>query len=151
MVERIAQCGESRRGDVGAWEGLVALAGGELHDPILHCENGVSAGDLPLTVSAVTRDTEGGELFLGIDEDKKSRPRVATEIDDAPAALAPERLQQLIQGNVSPYLPGIRLQRVRLSNNADKVVFVVQVPHGSTAYQAKLELTVLNSEAFVVI
>src|SRR6516165_11603318 len=57
MVERIAQCGESRRGDVGAWEGLVALGGGELHDPILHCENGVAAGDLPLTVSAVTRET----------------------------------------------------------------------------------------------
>src|SRR4029077_8059472 len=57
MVERIAQCGESRRGDVGAWEGLVALAGGELHDPILHCENGFAAGDLPLTVSAVTRET----------------------------------------------------------------------------------------------
>src|SRR6516165_12288139 len=57
MVERIAQCGESRRGDVGAWEDLVALGGGELHDPILHCENGVAAGDLPLTVSAVTRET----------------------------------------------------------------------------------------------
>src|SRR5260370_19378456 len=55
-VERIAQCGESGRGDVGTWEGLVALGGGELHDPVLHCENGVAAGDLPLTVSAVTRE-----------------------------------------------------------------------------------------------
>ena len=54
MVERIAQCGESGRGDVGAWEALVALGGGELHNPVLHCENGVAAGDLPLTVSAVT-------------------------------------------------------------------------------------------------
>jgi hypothetical protein len=28
---------------------LIALGGGELHDPVLHCENGVAAGDLPLT------------------------------------------------------------------------------------------------------
>src|SRR5262245_63980462 len=62
MVERIAQCGESRRGDVGAWEGLVALGGGELHDPVLHCENGVAACDLPLTVSAVT-----GEAIADLD------------------------------------------------------------------------------------
>src|SRR5262249_38422672 len=55
-IERIAQCGKSGRGDVGAGEGLVALGGGELHDPVLHCENGVAAGDLPLTVSAVTRE-----------------------------------------------------------------------------------------------
>src|SRR5262249_14481251 len=54
MVERIAQCGESRRGDVGAWERIVTLGGGEFHDPVLHCENGVAACDLPLTVSAVT-------------------------------------------------------------------------------------------------
>ena len=62
MVERIAQRGESRRGDVGAWEGLVALGGGELHDPVLHCENGVAACDLPLTVSAVT-----GEAIANLD------------------------------------------------------------------------------------
>src|SRR5258708_32790627 len=55
-VERIAQCGESGRGDVGTWEGLVALGGGEHHDPVLHCENGVAGGDLPLTISDVTRE-----------------------------------------------------------------------------------------------
>jgi hypothetical protein len=54
MVERIAHCGEIGRGNGGAREGLIALGGGELHDPVLHCENGVAAGDLPLTVSAVT-------------------------------------------------------------------------------------------------
>jgi hypothetical protein len=37
-------------------------------------------------VSALA-NTEGGELFLGIDEDKKSKPRVATSIDGAPVAL----------------------------------------------------------------
>jgi hypothetical protein len=86
-------------------------------------------------VSALA-NTEGGELFLGIDEDKKSKPRVASILDGAPATLAPERLQQLIEGNVSPYLPGIRIQRVLLSNQPNRAVFVIQIPTGSTAYQA---------------
>ena len=81
-------------------------------------------------------NTEGGELFLGIDEDKKSKPRVATGIDGTPIAIAPERLQQLIEGNVSPYLSGIRVNRVRLSRQQDKAVFIIHVPQGSTAYQA---------------
>jgi predicted HTH transcriptional regulator len=80
-------------------------------------------------VSALA-NTEGGQLFLGIDEDKRSKPRVATGIDGAPVALAPERLQQLIEGNVSPYLPGIRVQRVLLSKNPNRVVFVIQIPQG---------------------
>src|ERR1700757_5282317 len=71
-VERIAQCGESRRGDVGAWEGLVALGGGELHDPVLHCENGVAACDLPLTISAVT-----GEAVAGLDGTQNASPSAA--------------------------------------------------------------------------
>jgi hypothetical protein len=86
-------------------------------------------------VSALA-NTEGGELFLGIAEDKKSRPPVAASIDGAPASLATDQLQQLIEGNVSPYLPGIRVHRVRLSSQPDRAVFVVQIPAGSTAYQA---------------
>lgn len=87
-------------------------------------------------VSALA-NTEGGELFLGIDEDKKTRPRVALVLDGVPESLAPERLQQLIEGNVSPYLPGIRVQRVRLSKIPGKAVFIIRVPPGNTAYQAK--------------
>lgn len=88
-------------------------------------------------VSALA-NTEGGELLLGVEEDKKGRPRTATSIDGIPIALlAPERLQQLIEGNVSPYLPGIRVQRIKLSAFFDRVAFVIQVPQGSTAYQAK--------------
>lgn len=87
-------------------------------------------------VSALA-NTEGGELFLGVDEDKKTRPRLALALDGIPASLTPERLQQLIEGNVSPHLLGIRVQRVRLSKIPDKAVFIVQVPQGNTAYQAK--------------
>ena len=85
-------------------------------------------------VSALA-NTEGGELFLGIVEDK-SKPRVATSIDGVPIKLAPERLQQLIEGNVSPYLPGICMHRIKLSASLDRVAYVIQVPQGSTAYQA---------------
>ncbi|HQU44690.1 MAG TPA: hypothetical protein PK867_17880, partial [Pirellulales bacterium] len=38
--------------------------------------------------------------------------------------------------SVTPYLPGMRVQRVRLSAYPDRVVFVIQVPQGNTAYQA---------------
>ena len=91
--------------------------------------------ELSIQVSALA-NTEGGDLILGVDEDKKSKPRVASVIDGVSTDLAPERLQQLIEGNVSPYLPGIRVQRVKLSSPPDRVVFVIQVPQGSTAYQA---------------
>jgi predicted HTH transcriptional regulator len=90
---------------------------------------------LSVEVSAFA-NTEGGELFLGIDEDRKSKPRVATNIDGVSTTLAPERLQQLIEGNISPYLPGIWVNRVRLANRPDRVVFVVKIPQGNTAYQA---------------
>jgi predicted HTH transcriptional regulator len=74
-------------------------------------------------------NTEGGDLFLGIDEDSRSsRPKVAAGIDGVPAEIGPERLQQLIESNVSSYLLGIRVRQVRLSARADRVVFVVQIP-----------------------
>lgn len=91
--------------------------------------------DLSIEVSSLA-NTEGGDLILGIDEDKKSKPRVAKNIDGVSTRLAPERLQQLIEGNVFPYLPGIRVHRVKLTSIPDRVVFVVHVPQGSTAYQA---------------
>src|SRR5262245_6852664 len=49
---------------------------------------------ISMEVSALA-NTEGGELFLGIEEDKKSKPKAAKSIDGVPMSLAPERLQQL--------------------------------------------------------
>jgi hypothetical protein len=71
---------------------------------------------IAMEVSALA-NTEGGELFLGIEEDRQSKPRVAISIDGASSALEPERLQQLIEGNVSPYLPGLRAGKHRLSSD----------------------------------
>src|SRR5215471_12857333 len=76
VVERIADCGEIGPGDIGAWEGLVALRGGELHDAVLHREDRVAASDLPLTVSAVTgeaiADLDGTENAARRAEDYRS-------------------------------------------------------------------------------
>ena len=77
VVERIAHCDEIRCDDVGAREGLVSLCGGELQDPVLHCEDGVVACDLPLTVSADTRkaitDLDGAENAASPDETCRRR------------------------------------------------------------------------------
>src|SRR5215475_1095951 len=54
VVERVAHCGKIRRTNAGACEDLVPLGGDELHDAVLHRENGITTGDLPLAVSAVT-------------------------------------------------------------------------------------------------
>ena len=69
MVERIAQRGEIERGGAGCRQGLVPLGGRKLHDPVLHCKNGVAAGDFPLAVGAVTgkavADLDGPENAAG--------------------------------------------------------------------------------------
>jgi len=91
--------------------------------------------NLSKAISALA-NTEGGELILGVAEEPKSRPRVVSRIDGVPTTIAPERLQQLLEGNVYPYLPGMRVLRVRLSPLPERVVFVIQVPQGTTAYQA---------------
>jgi hypothetical protein len=90
-------------------------------------------------------NTEGGELILGIQEDK-SNPGVASGIDGVPTTVSRERLKDLIQGNLSPHLPGIGLQRVKLSEPPDRVVFVIQIPQGTTAYQARDRLYYGRSE-----
>src|SRR5262245_58538681 len=67
VIKRITHCGEIRRGDGGTREGLVPLGVVELYDPVLHCENGVAAGYLPLTVSAIT-----GEAIADLDGTKNA-------------------------------------------------------------------------------
>src|SRR6516164_3406065 len=110
MVERIAQCGESRRGDVGAWERLVALGGGELNDSVLHGENGVAAGDLPLTISAVS-----GEAIADLNGTENAARRAEHNrsvvfnraLMRAPAQLGASHLR-LLAGQVKKHVEPVR-------------------------------------------
>jgi len=93
-------------------------------------------GTVTAAISAFA-NTEGGELVLGIRESAaRARKSIAEEIDGVPATIDREWLQRKIEGHISPYLPGIHFERVRLSSPNDRVVFIIQIPQGNTAYQA---------------
>jgi hypothetical protein len=91
-------------------------------------------------------NTEGGELIVGVQEEKRAKMSFASGIDGIPTTVSRERLLDLIQGNLSPHLPGIGLEYIKLSALPDRVVVVIQVPQGSTAYQAKDRLYYGRSE-----
>lgn len=96
------------------------------------------ANELTECVSAFA-NTEGGILIIGIAEKKVGKSRIAERIDGGvPRTLiSPEELQRIIEGNLSPYLPGMHVVSVPLSEAADRCAFVIDVPKGVTAYQAR--------------
>lgn len=96
-----------------------------------------AAEDLSKAVSAFA-NTEGGFLIIGIAEEERGKLRVASRIDGVLATDWPtHRLQQLIESNVHPPLMGLRIHRVQLPQLNDRVAFVIEVPPGRTAHQAK--------------
>src|SRR5262245_47889261 len=112
VIERITHCGKIRRGDGGTREGLVALGGGELHDPVLHCENGVAAGYLPLTVSAVTR-----KAIADLDGTKNAARRAEhhrSVVLDRTFMRAPAQLRasylRLLAGQIEEHVQPVRAQ-----------------------------------------
>ncbi len=86
-------------------------------------------------------NTEGGTIVVGIKEEQvgKSRTRIAARIDQGVdiGTWKPEWLQQLIESNLSPHLVGLRVRAVPLTEDRTRVAYVICVPQGSTAYQAK--------------
>src|SRR6516165_6094182 len=110
VVERIAHCGKIGRANAGAWEGLVALGGGELNDPVLHGENCVAAGDLPLTISAVS-----GEAIADINGTENTARRAEHNrsvvfnraLMRAPAQLGASHLR-LLAGQVKKHVEPVR-------------------------------------------
>lgn len=93
------------------------------------------ADDLSKVVSAFA-NTEGGILILGMAEEKRGKNRIATALDGVPGGdWSSHRIQQILASNIHPLLTGIRVFRVSLSD--ERVAFVVEVPQGRTAHQAK--------------
>ena len=82
-------------------------------------------------------NSEGGTIVIGIEEEKKGKGgRYAVALEGVGTDLiAPEWLQQVIESNLRPYLPGIRLKRILMAEGT-QVAYVIIVPRGSTAYQA---------------
>ena len=83
-------------------------------------------------------NSEGGVILIGMEERKDGKTRVADKIIGLdPHEIASEWLQQVLESNISPFLPGIRVFPVRFSgNNAGKVGFSILIPRGTNAYQA---------------
>ena len=84
-------------------------------------------------------NTEGGQIVIGMEEEKARKTRVASGLDEGIALdeFSIESFQQVIQGSVSPYLPSLRILAIRLSGNkAGRAAIVIVVPQGTTAYQA---------------
>src|SRR6516162_4131797 len=112
VIERIAHCGKIGRANAGAWEGLVALGGGELNDPVLHGENCVAAGDLPLTISAVS-----GEAIADLNGTENTARRAEHNrsvvfnraLMRAPAQLGASHLR-LLAGQVKEHVQPVRPQ-----------------------------------------
>ncbi len=81
-------------------------------------------------------NTEGGTIIIGIQE-KRSRPRIALEIE---GEIDPEQhplihLQQMLESSVQPQLQRLTCQSVSFSDG--KAVYVISVPKGHTAHQAR--------------
>ncbi len=102
----------------------------------------------PRIVKQLTEDvsafanTEGGIIVIGIKESKSGRKSVGAEIDEGvdPSQMSPERLEQLIAGNISPSLTGLVVRPIPLTGTkAGRLAYVVIVPKGTTAYQARQE------------
>src|SRR5262245_60387833 len=112
VVEHIAQGDEIGRRYVGAREHLVPFGRGELHRPILHCEDGVAARDLPLAVSAVT-----GEQIPDLDSAENAARRTqqyrSVVFDRTfmgpPAQLRTSHLRRL-SGQVEKHVQPVRAQ-----------------------------------------
>lgn len=96
------------------------------------------AEDLSKTSSAFA-NTEGGRLIVGIAEEKRGKDRVGSKIDGVVAADWPrQKLQMLLESNVHPALTGLRIHTVPLQEfPGERVAFVIDVPQGRTAHQAK--------------
>lgn len=93
------------------------------------------AKDLSKDVSAML-NASGGVILLGVDEDKKTHTASGLSPVD-PVAISKERLESIVLDNIHPK-PRVTIYPVPLTgDHAGQVVYVVLIPAGETAHQAK--------------
>ena len=80
-------------------------------------------------------NADGGILIYGISEDKEHRhlPAALDPVDRS--KVSREWLEQIIQNKISPRLD-VTIHAIPVSENPNEVVYLINVPKGSTAYQA---------------
>ena len=80
-------------------------------------------------------NAEGGQIIIGVQEDRRGKIPVAGSPDGVPVGrVTRDQLVKKVEGNLFPYLPGIRVQPVVMDSLDGRVVYVLSVPKGSTAY-----------------
>lgn len=104
------------------------------------------AANLTKEVSAFA-NAEGGTIVIGLKEDK-SKPAKAEKLDGVDNTVMDiERLQRIVEHNMSPHLLGMRFRAIPLPVTAPgKNAFLIIVPKGSNAYQSQEKLYYIRSE-----
>lgn len=81
-------------------------------------------------------NTIGGTIVYGIEEDPQP-PHAAVSLSPINLRVTTkEWLEQVINSNIQPRIPGIRITPINLTSVPDSAVYVVTIPEGATAYQA---------------
>lgn len=85
-------------------------------------------------------NSDGGLIIYGISEyNEKDKRHLPEKIDPISRLdFSKEWLEQVIMSNISPKIKGLKIHTVSIgANTSNNVVFVVEIPKGTTAFQAK--------------
>ncbi len=86
-----------------------------------------------------SNNADGGVIIVGIEEAKKGARTYPERIDDGvPASdVTVTWLSQIIQSNIDPLIPDLRVHEIPLSGDRQgQVIFILHVPRGTRAVQA---------------
>lgn len=90
------------------------------------------ANEISKDISAMA-NSDGGKIIYGITENEHLPEKIDPINRDE---ISKEWLEQIIQGRIRPKVEGVRIYPVEIDSNANKVVFIVDIPQSSTAHQA---------------